>query len=92
MAPNSAHASPPLGSPPCPPSDRMGEGRGARPSPLGALPLVCTIGFRSAEGGKMELPDSESVCACACVHVCLCVCLSVCLSDSPWTWGSRGQG
>lgn len=40
----------------------------------------------------MELPDSESVCACACVHVCLCVCLSVCLSDSPWTWGSRGQG
>lgn len=46
-------------------------GTGRRSSPLGALPLVCTIGFRSAEGGEMELPDSESVCAFACVSVCL---------------------
>lgn len=77
MASNLAQASPPLGGQS---NDGLGEARGRRPSSLGSLSLVCTIGFRSAEGGEMELPDSESVCAC--VRVC------VCLPVSPWTWSS----
>ena len=78
----------------------MGWGRagGGRPSPLGTLPLVCTIGFRSAEGGEIELPDSESVCGyacvlCVCVCVCVCVCLSVCLSPpGPQVAEGRDRG
>lgn len=38
----------------------------------------------------MELPDSESVCACARVHVCLCVCLSVCLTP-PGPGAAEGR-
>lgn len=65
MASNLAQAFPPLGAPP---SDVLGEGRGGS-QPLGVLPLVCTIGLRSAEGGEMQLPDSECVCVCAFVFL-----------------------
>lgn len=67
MASNLAQAFPPLGAPP---SDVLGEGRGGS-QPLGVLPLVCTIGLRSAEGGEMQLPDSE--CVCVCVRACVSV-------------------
>lgn len=71
-------------------------GEEAQP-PLVPCPLFALLDLGVRRVGRWSCL-TQRVCACEPAHVCLracvyvCVCARVCLSDSPWTWGSRGQG